>query len=998
MSVLTDTFISVQLKNTLKILGLYESADTLVGDGMIRGVSGGQKRRVTLGEMLLPPRRIKFLDAISNGLDAATTYDIIQSLKLITNAAGLTTVISLLQPAPDVFYSFTDVILMADGHIIYHGLTTAVLEYFQNLGYHCPEYMDVADFLQDIPTPDGRRFTIGHSTINGDPPPIGTTALVKAWKESNEFQAMLLEMNESMAVQSHRPWPEVYNERYPSSPWFAFQHSLKREKTLLWRNKPFLKGRLLQNVTLSILSGTLFSNLKLDDTNSMRGLLYFSCLVYVLKAMSTIPIIFEQRAVFYKHAKSLFCPTWVFVLSQTVVLYPLMMLETLISGIIVYWSAGLSSDLDGSRFFTFMLLLFVFGLCTSQVFRTITCFLPSAIVCQPFGGFAYILMVLFSGYIVPEINIPPGWEWFYWINPMANALKALSINEFLAPDYDRPVCADDQCATTQRFGSQVLASRGNPTEMVWVWYSLAILIATYIFLLALTTVALTYLRIEPVPPAPIVIDYSQEMDDESRADMVHTEVPYDPVTFAFKDIWYTVKLPSGEELDLLRGVSGYFEPGTVTALMGSSGAGKTTLLDVLSGRKNTGQIRGNIYINGKLLEKHSFRRMMGYVEQFDTLAPNDTAREAIEFSAALRLPAHISAEMRTAWVSTVLTMLELDPLEHTMIGTVLNGGMSFEQKKRVSIGVELVANPAILFLDEPTTGLDSRAARVVMRCIKRMAASGRSIVCTIHQPSTLIFDAFDALLLLRRGGQTVYFGDLGEHSCHLVSYFENLPGVIPKAMNSNPATWMLEVIGAGTSHTSLTVTDFHACYMQSSMCAANETRLRVLCPDEGVDAEDSPELVITATADSYDIETDGAGYVELPQVNSHRAAESDLQKHHSHLSKYHASSWLQFSVLMRRFLLSYWRSPTYNVSRMIVNVVIALAFSSTYVQQKYHTDVDVISRVALIYLTVLLMGLLGCNSVQPVIFADRPAFYREQFSEMYDVKIYTLCSTLVEVR
>ena len=89
-----------------------------------------------------------------------------------------------------------------------------------------------------------------------------------------------------------------------------------------------------------------------------------------------------------------------------------------------------------------------------------------------------------------------------------------------------------------------------------------------------------------------------------------------------KDIWYTVKTKEGEELDLLRGVSGFFEPGTVTALMGSSGAGKTTLLDVLSGRKNTGTIKGNMYLNGHIKDEHHFRRIMGYVEQFDSLSPH----------------------------------------------------------------------------------------------------------------------------------------------------------------------------------------------------------------------------------------------------------------------------------------------------------------------------------------------------------------------------------------
>lgn len=106
------------------------------------------------------------------------------------------------------------------------------------------------------------------------------------------------------------------------------------------------------------------------------------------------------------------------------------------------------------------------------------------------------------------------------------------------------------------------------------------------------------------------------------------------------------------------------------------------------------------------------------------------------------------------------------------------GGMSFEQKKRVSIGVELAANPAVLFLDEPTTGLDSRSAQVIIRCIKRLLDGGRTVVCTIHQPSTHIFESFDSLLLLKRGGQTVFFGKLGHHCERLIRYFEEVPGLM----------------------------------------------------------------------------------------------------------------------------------------------------------------------------------------------------------------------------
>lgn len=211
--------------------------------------------------------------------------------------------------------------------------------------------------------------------------------------------------------------------------------------------------------------------------------------------------------------------------------------------------------------------------------------------------------------------------------------------------------------------------------------------------------------------------------------------------------------------------------------MGSSGAGKTTLLDVLAGRKNQGVIQGEIFVNGVPKNDNHFRRIMGYVEQFDSLSQRATARENIQFSAALRLAANITEEQREQWVDSVLEMLELSPLANTLVGTIESGGMSFEQRKRVSIGIELAANPAILFLDEPTTGLDSRAAQVIIRNIRNIAASGRTVICTIHQPSTPIFFAFDSLLLLRKGGQTVYFGELGKECQNLIDFMEQAPQV-----------------------------------------------------------------------------------------------------------------------------------------------------------------------------------------------------------------------------
>ena len=204
---------------------------------------------------------------------------------------------------------------------------------------------------------------------------------------------------------------------------------------------------------------------------------------------------------------------------------------------------------------------------------------------------------------------------------------------------------------------------------------------------------------------------------------------------------------------------------------------------MLAGRKTTGVIKGGMYINGKPKDQKYFQRIMAYVEQFDTLSPRETTRDAIEFSAALRLPTTVSPEDRAKWVDAVITMLELAPIENVIVGKINEGGMTFEQKKRLSIGVELASNPAILFMDEPTTGLDSRAAQVVMRSIRRVAASGRCVVCTIHQPSYPIFSGFDSLLLLKRGGQTVYFGPLGEKCSNLINFFETAPGVSASLLN-----------------------------------------------------------------------------------------------------------------------------------------------------------------------------------------------------------------------
>ncbi|VFQ87368.1 unnamed protein product [Cuscuta campestris] len=221
----------------------------------------------------------------------------------------------------------------------------------------------------------------------------------------------------------------------------------------------------------------------------------------------------------------------------------------------------------------------------------------------------------------------------------------------------------------------------------------------------------------------------------------------------------------GERLELLKGVSGAFRPGILTALMGISGAGKTTLMDVLAGRKTGGYIEGEISISGFAKKQKTFARISGYCEQNDIHSPYLTVYESLTFSAWLRLPSEVSSEIRTMFIEEVLELVELTTLREALVGLPEVNGLSTGQRKRLTIAVELVANPSILFMDEPTTGLDARAAAIIMRTIRNIVNTGRTIACTIHQPSIDIFEAFD----------------------------ESIEGISRIRKGLNPATWVLEI-------------------------------------------------------------------------------------------------------------------------------------------------------------------------------------------------------------
>eukprot|EP00004_Rigifila_ramosa_P017043 TRINITY_DN4105_c0_g1_i1.p1 TRINITY_DN4105_c0_g1~~TRINITY_DN4105_c0_g1_i1.p1 ORF type:complete len:1713 (+),score=349.96 TRINITY_DN4105_c0_g1_i1:412-5139(+) len=241
---------------------------------------------------------------------------------------------------------------------------------------------------------------------------------------------------------------------------------------------------------------------------------------------------------------------------------------------------------------------------------------------------------------------------------------------------------------------------------------------------------------------------------------------------------------------VLQGVYGTIKASSVTAVMGPSGAGKTTFLTTLAGKAYYGEMTGKILVNG-VEEKNlnRFKRVMGFVPQEDIMLRMMSVFEILMFSAATRLPSTWSHVKKEKFVWATMNVLGLTEIRHSLIGDEMKRGISGGQRKRVNIGMELVADPTILFLDEPTSGLDSTGSKEVCGALRRVAELGLTVVTVIHQPRYEIFTMFHEVLLLGKGGRTVYIGP----SQLALGYFESLGFICPPLCN--PADFLMDVIG-----------------------------------------------------------------------------------------------------------------------------------------------------------------------------------------------------------
>ncbi|KAL6656651.1 hypothetical protein ACP70R_004431 [Stipagrostis hirtigluma subsp. patula] len=956
----------------LKVLGLDICADIIVGDEMKRGISGGQKKRVTTGEMLTGPAKALFMDEISTGLDSSSTFQIVKYIRQMVHVLNNTVMISLLQPPPETYNLFDDIILLSEGYIVYHGPREYILEFFESSGFRCPERKGVADFLQEVTSKKDQQQYWCHDQERYRY--VSVPEFAQHFKTFHVGQKLRKELQVPYDKSKTHP-AALTTKKYGLSSWESLKAVLSREWLLMKRNSFLYIFKSFQLFILALVTMTVFFRTKMphekfSDNTKYGGALASSLITIMFIGIAEMSMTIKKLPVFYKQRDYLFFPGWTFGLATIILKLPFSLWDSFLWTAVTYYVIGFAPA--AGRFFSQFLAYFLTHQMALAMFRLLGAVLKTMVVANTFGIFALLIVFIFGGFLIPRQDIKPWWIWGYWISPMMYSNNAISVNEFLASRWAIP--NTDRSIDAPTIGRAILKFKGYFTGQWGYWLSIGAMIGFTILFNVLFLCALTFLS--PSGNSNTVVsdddDNEKELGTEltahgtneatNRRAQTGMVLPFQPLSLSFNHMNYYVDMPAAmreqgfteSRLQLLSDISGAFRPGVLTALVGVSGAGKTTLMDVLAGRKTSGIIEGDINLSGYPKKQETFARISGYCEQTDIHSPNITVYESLLYSAWLRLSSEVDENTRKMFVEDVMSLVELDVLRDALVGLPGVSGLSTEQRKRLTIAVELVANPSIIFMDEPTSGLDARAAAIVMRTVRNTVNTGRTVVCTIHQPSIDIFEAFDELLLLKRGGRVIYAGQLGVNSQILVDYFEAIPGVPKITEGYNPATWMLEV-SSPIAEARLNV-DFAEIYANSALYRSNQELIK--------------ELSIPPP-----------GYQDLSFPTKYAQ---------NFLNQFVANSWKHFR--------SYWKNPPYNAMRFLMTALYGFVFGTVFWRKgkNVETQQDLINLLGATYAAVFFLGAANLLSVLPVLSIERTVFYREKAAGMYSPLSYAFALTIVE--
>ncbi|XP_013187259.2 ATP-binding cassette sub-family G member 1 isoform X2 [Amyelois transitella] len=477
-----------------------------------------------------------------------------------------------------------------------------------------------------------------------------------------------------------------------------------------------------------------------------------------------------------------------------------------------------------------------------------------------------------------------------------------------------------------------------------------------------------------------------------------------PVDIEFSDLSYSVS--EGRKRGykaLLKCINGTFRSSELTAIMGPSGAGKSTLMNILAGYK-TSNVSGSILINGKERNLRRFRKLSCYIMQDDCLLPHLTVKEAMHVSANLKLGKDMTVAAKKIVVKEILEMLGLSDASDTRTIN-LSGG----QKKRLSIALELVNNPPVMFFDEPTSGLDSSSCFQCISLLKSLARGGRTIICTIHQPSARLFEMFDFLYTLAEG-QCIYQGKV----TGLVPFLSSMGLTCPSY--HNPADYVMEVVtgeygdwvhklvmavnkgncGRGQSSTSSSTSSVPQNLNYNNQTRKNNT--------EKADLDIVIDKPTCTVIDMSEPPLNTEKQLALPNATNLApvtCTTSLLDSSESFTKKpikagFPTSGWKQFWILLKRTFRSILRDQTLTHLRLFSHTVVGLLIGFLY----YDIGTDaakVMSNAGCIFFTVMFTMFTAMMPTILTFPTEMSVFVREHLNYWYSLKSFYFAKTMADL-
>ncbi|GAA6000108.1 hypothetical protein JCM10207_006055 [Rhodosporidiobolus poonsookiae] len=1000
----------------MSLFGLKHTNNTKVGNDVVRGVSGGERKRVSIAELLTTGAKIGCHDNSTRGLDASTAVEYCRALRIATDVGNLTTILSIYQAGEQLYELFDKTAVIYDGKLVYFGPMGEAVQYFKDMGYEPQPRQTSADFLVACTDPKGRFLREG---FEGHVPKTADE-FVAHWQKSELGKRAMQEAEEQLRltdsdktagrVEAYRESAQAERVKRQSkaSPYLISYYqmvrlAMVRRYQMQMNDLPTLAITTIAAIFQSIIIGSVYFLMPKDTSGffSRGGVIFFAILYNSFTGMAEITNSYSQRPIVVRQRGFAMLRPSADALALNIVDVPFKFVTIAAFDIVLYFMVGLQTS--ASQFFVFLLFTFVVNLAMLVFFRMLSSINRAEPNATMMAGIGVLIIAIYVGYAIPRPSMRVWFRWLSYAQPVSFAFEALLTNEFrtlnvpcvtLIPQgagYEGISVANQVCSGTQgaTAGSAIvngLAYCETNFGYKWshTWRNFGFIWAYFAFFMAVNLISYEYQRDETVsggvmlykrgaaPPelidaieAPGGKGDEEKGDSNTRPDVVK-DVPDEEKdkaadtlkaasdVFTWRHINYDIMI-KGEPRRLLSDVSGYVRPGALTCLMGESGAGKTTLLNTLAQRVTTGVVTGDMLVNGKPLPI-SFQRQTGYVQQQDVHMATTTVREALNFSALLRQPKTTPKAEKLAYVEEIIKLLEMETYAEALVGEV-GMGLNVEQRKRLTIGVELAAKPALLiFLDEPTSGLDSQSSWSIMMLLRKLADHGQAILATIHQPSSELFQVFDRLLLLQKGGKVVYFGDIGENSKTLLEYFHARTDKRCEEQD-NPAEYILDVIGAGAA--AKADKDWSQLWNESDNAKKVQEEIDHYHDEkknEASQADESPDS--------------GLGYA--------------------------APLGQQFWIVTARVFQHYNRDPTYVMSKVMLNIVAGLFIGFSFWKAPTAQS-GLQDRLFGVFMAVVLSAPLS-QQLQPKFLGLRQLYIaRESPSRMYSWPIFVISSILVEI-